>query len=496
MARSQVQYGSQGNDVRELQKLLNQSGYKLTEDGIFGTNTKNAVLDYQKKNGLAVDGIVGVNTWGALDKNAVATSSTLSTGSTNSSTNTSTTNNKPNLTPYETGSYIDSTDGAGKGAWDAYQDAWGKVNEHGENFTYGNQQQLTDLITKILGRDKFTYDLNGDALYQQYKDKYIQQGKMAMGDAIGQASAMTGGYGNSYAQSVGQQAYQSSLDNLNDIVPELYQMALDKHNMEGQELLNQYGVLADDYTRQYGAWNDKYGRLMDAVEIARGDYYDGANLFYTEQNNKNNVIGMQNEDAWRGAEWDRDQTWRDEDIAYRDARDLVEDNRWEKEFGLAEKETNSKVSSTTGNGGSSSSGYVSGDKGAEAPNYTDLYGDPIPTSTVKALQDYLGVTADGIWGEESAAAAGGRNVAEALKAWENGNLFPTSAPKQQTYTYEETPAVTSFVAKIRTRSEFARATADKEKYKTYNDYVRAMLEKYEGDLTDNDIATISQKFGL
>ena len=68
--------------------------------------------------------------------------------------------------------------------------------------------QLNDTINKILNREKFSYDLNGDALYQQYKDQYTTQGQMAMMDTMGQAAALTGGYGNSYAQSVGQQAYQ------------------------------------------------------------------------------------------------------------------------------------------------------------------------------------------------------------------------------------------------------------------------------------------------
>ena len=108
------------------------------------------------------------------------------------------------------------------------------------------QTQLNDVMGKIMNRDKFSYDVNGDALYQQYKDKYIQQGKMAMQDTMGQASAMTGGYGNSYAATVGNQAYQASLENLNDIVPELYQMAYDKYNQEGQDMYNQYSMLSDD----------------------------------------------------------------------------------------------------------------------------------------------------------------------------------------------------------------------------------------------------------
>ena len=56
----QVSYGSQGSDVTELQKLLNNNGYSLDVDGIFGDNTQAAVKDYQQKNNLDVDGIVGL----------------------------------------------------------------------------------------------------------------------------------------------------------------------------------------------------------------------------------------------------------------------------------------------------------------------------------------------------------------------------------------------------------------------------------------------------
>jgi hypothetical protein len=164
-----------------------------------------------------------------------------------------------------------------------------------------------------------------------------------MGDAIGQASAMTGGYASSYAQSVGQQAYQGQLDKLNDIVPQLYQMAYDRYTQEGQDLYNQYGLLTDDYNREYGMYQDEYGRLMDALGIARGDYYDGANMFHTEQSNKNNIASKEFEDAmaiwnanntnaWNEAQWNRDQTWRDEDIKREDDRWAVEDAQWQKQF--------------------------------------------------------------------------------------------------------------------------------------------------------------------
>lgn len=54
--------GSKGNEVKELQILLNRVGYNLDVDGSFGPKTVVAVKDFQRKNNLVVDGIVGKNT--------------------------------------------------------------------------------------------------------------------------------------------------------------------------------------------------------------------------------------------------------------------------------------------------------------------------------------------------------------------------------------------------------------------------------------------------
>lgn len=58
--------GSNGVYVEVLQKKLNDAGYNLAVDGDFGNKTLEAVKDYQKVNGLVVDGIVGVKTWEKL----------------------------------------------------------------------------------------------------------------------------------------------------------------------------------------------------------------------------------------------------------------------------------------------------------------------------------------------------------------------------------------------------------------------------------------------
>lgn len=57
-----VRQGNKGESVKWIQHQLNKVGYGLAEDGIYGLKTKNAIMDFQKKNGLLVDGITGKNT--------------------------------------------------------------------------------------------------------------------------------------------------------------------------------------------------------------------------------------------------------------------------------------------------------------------------------------------------------------------------------------------------------------------------------------------------
>lgn len=235
--------------------------------------------------------------------------------------------------------------------------------------TYG--ESMKDAMQKVLNRDKFRYDLNGDALYQQYKDRYIQQGKQAMMDTIGQASALTGGYGNSYAQQAGQQTYQGYLQGLNDRVPELYQMAMERYNQEGTDLLNKYGLLSDQYDKEYSRYRDDVSDWQ-----ARRDYL--ANLFNSERN-----------------------------FDYTGFRDQVADEQWQKEFDEAMRQYNqnyafsqqqyddSKKTSSSSSSSSRSSSGVSG-WGYSTHGYS--------TADIMALQRNAGIDVDGVWGPDTQAA--------------------------------------------------------------------------------------------
>lgn len=69
-------YGSRGEEVRKIQERLKKWGYyKGNVDGIYGSQTKAAVEYFQRKNGLAVDGIAGPQTLAAIGISSSSTSS-------------------------------------------------------------------------------------------------------------------------------------------------------------------------------------------------------------------------------------------------------------------------------------------------------------------------------------------------------------------------------------------------------------------------------------
>ena len=213
-----------------------------------------------------------------------------------------------------------------------------------------------EVMNNYLNREDFSYDLNGDALYQQYKDKYVAQGKMAMQDTMAQAAAMTGGYGNSYAANVGNQAYQASLQNLNDIVPELYQMAYNKYQQEGQDMLNQYGMLTDRDSIDYGRYRDSvsdwnaerdyltnlynaertydYTKYSDNRNFDYGVYSDDRTLAYNQYNSDRSLAYDEHRNAIADEQWNKTFQQALDAFNYQKERDAIADEQWQKNYDL------------------------------------------------------------------------------------------------------------------------------------------------------------------
>lgn len=136
--------------------------------------------------------------------------------------------------------------------------------------------ELTRLYDQIRNRKKFSYDMGTDPLYQQYREQYQRLGRLAMQDTMGQAAALTGGYGSTYGEQVGQQAYNAYLQNLNDIVPQLQQQAYQRYQDEGTDLYTQYSLVK-------GRDDTDYGRYRDTVSDYYSDLSDARSAYNSER---------------------------------------------------------------------------------------------------------------------------------------------------------------------------------------------------------------------
>lgn len=273
-----VAYGSQGGAVKQLQSELNKRGYQLDEDGIYGKKTKAAVRDYQKKSGLTmVDGIAGDETWGSLlsaptmaEQQAAEQAAAAAAAEAARPEARVTESTARKLAELERG-YQPSEDVA---AARAYRDSVAAMQP--EDYTSGFEARLQELYDQIAGREAFSYDPEEDEVYKRYAKLYAAQGAAAMEDTMGQAAALTGGYGSSYAQAVGQQAYDRYLGELAVLVPELRQAALAEYTQEGKALTDRYGLLRQQESAAYDRWQDTVAQWQKALAQAQSEYDDTA----------------------------------------------------------------------------------------------------------------------------------------------------------------------------------------------------------------------------
>ena len=156
------------------------------------------------------------------------------------------------------------------------------------------QTQIDNALNAIQNRKAFQYNMSEDPLYRQYAAMYQKQGQQAMKDTMGQAAALTGGYGSSYASTAGNQAYQQYLGQLNDRAAELAALARQQYDQEGSDMRSSLAALqaAESQDRQN-------------YESDRADYYNqlaalrqGQSTEYQQYLNALDEYWRQKNDAW------------------------------------------------------------------------------------------------------------------------------------------------------------------------------------------------------
>lgn len=304
------------------------------------------------------------------------------------------------------------------------------------------QDQLNGILRQIMGRKPFEYNMNADELYQQYKDQYARQGSLAMQDTMGQAAKLTGGYGNSFAQTAGQQVFQGYQQQLNDRIPELYNLALSKYQMEGQNLMDQFSMLGAMDDRDYGRFQDdrswEYQQGRDQISDSRYDQE------WDYQQERDRI-----EDEWRQKEFDEAK------------------RQYDQQYALQQEKSSSSSSSNPGSTRNPGNG-VKADNGSLTPEQ------------VKALQKALGVDQDGRYGPKSKAAAGGLSAEEAYKKFVEGAGDGTLSSAGQ-----------AFMNNL----PYPHAGSD---INVWKNTVRTRLEKQynEGKLSEDDVVIILKKLGI
>lgn len=215
------------------------------------------------------------------------------------------------------------------------------------------QSQYSENMNNIInqmGDRKFSYDVNSDALFQQLKSMYDEQGKLAAANASAQAAALTGGYGNSYGTTAAAQAVLANNEKLYDRIPELRAAALQQYQQEGTDMQNLYAMLSDRDTADYGKHRDEVSDWQ-----ADRSYYDTAlrNLQSMNQSvwgqNETNRYNA-NKQAWDNYQWGENYDLDARNKALEMARNLRNDdvsyNQWADEMTESSKQNSWQRSST------------------------------------------------------------------------------------------------------------------------------------------------------
>ncbi len=138
------------------------------------------------------------------------------------------------------------------------------------NTDYG---ALADKYMKEYENSKFSYDFNDDPVYQAAKQAYINQGQLAAKNVAAQAAALTGGYANSYGTAAAQQQFNQSLQNLNEIIPELQDAAYSRYqnDLAKKQNLASWYLQNSRYQKEDERYADEtaYNRNRDKISDER-----------------------------------------------------------------------------------------------------------------------------------------------------------------------------------------------------------------------------------
>lgn len=413
-----VTYGTgNGGYMADIQKAVADGNYKLAAQL---EQVRNNVIDstgssYNKTNNLS--GWLDNTDYGTIGKQQMATGASAEDVY-------QTYLNRYNKANGTIGLQQYANDEIQQEMWDYIQANLNKPTFNLEDYLssmpqYNSQysSRIDDMLNQLLNRDKFSYNAMNDPLYQQYASMYNREGNRAMNDTLASAAANAGGM-NSYAVTAAQQANDYYSSQLNDKIPELYQLAYSMYMDDIDNQVRDLGLLQDMDSTQYNRYRDTMSDWRNDLSFAYNMYRDNM------------------------GDWQWDKTF-----DYNAGRDQLSDSRYESETaynraldflsagimpnqdvldaaGLTENEAANLMAQqlVSGTGGSSSGGgsYSGGSGGGN-----DDYDDPSSSGGGGANTATIGAITAGVTGASNAA-----NYAPAQPDWSSAlalGIGPVSA---------------------------------------------------------------------
>lgn len=276
---------------------------------------------------------------------------------------------------------------------------------------------IQNIINSIKNREQFkTDDVFQSDLYTTMRDQAIKNGQKSMRDTMGSAQAATGGYGSTYAQAAGQQAYDNALANFNNTTLDIYDRVYNQYLQEGQELYNQLNMYNNQDSIDYNRYRDTVADYQADRNYYAGRYDSSWNQDMSQyqqdqamQQWAENYAYQKTQDALAQQNW---QTQFD----YQKQQDALAQQNWQAQFdyqkeqdakqlALAYSKARSSGSGKSGSSKSKSKAYSSDDLvkfAKDLLNEKDNRGGRLSKSyyvndasgVSNILQQYLGIDAD------------------------------------------------------------------------------------------------------
>lgn len=245
-------------------------------------------------------------------------------------------------------------------------------NTGNSDFQYGNETAYQKLLESVTNPEGFQYNPKEDPMWSAYKKAMLREGERASANALAQASAASGGKVSSYALGAAQQAANYYASQLGDMLPTLQQNAYQKYLNEVEEKINSLGALQSDRETAYQRYLNER-QTADAAAAEEQARLEAAAKLMAQ-----------------GGDF----------------------SRYGALYGLTDAEI------------AQLNALYAAEPGGDTPtleteamfqNSTDFKNMGLDEKQIKQMQEYFGVEADGMWGNQSASAAGGRT---AQQAWD------------------------------------------------------------------------------